>query len=90
MLRMCPGGCLEKLELLINWQRRNGISFLTCLGFTEFEKWRGFFSTPGLNEWIWAAKAFILYILGGALALLVFAIPYLTSLKQSQTRVATC
>jgi len=40
-----------------------------------------------MNEKGYAENAFILYILGGALALLVFAIPYLTSLKQSQTRV---
>ena len=34
-------------------------------------------------------EAFITYILGGVLALVIFAIPFLTSLKQSQTRVAS-
>eukprot|EP00435_Cladocopium_sp_Y103_P002712 s2131_g1.t1 len=40
-----------------------------------------------LSEQGYAENAFITYILGGVLALVIFAIPVLTSLKQSQTRV---
>lgn len=40
-----------------------------------------------LSEHGYAENAFITYILGGVLALVIFAIPFLTSLKQSQTRV---
>ncbi|CAL1167347.1 unnamed protein product [Cladocopium goreaui] len=42
-----------------------------------------------LSEQGYAENAFITYILGGVLALVIFAIPFLTSLKQSQTRVAS-
>ena len=57
-------------------------------GYDQFPHW-----SIGWYRWYrchgpWL-EAFITYILGGVLALVIFAIPFLTSLKQSQTRVAS-